>query len=133
MSTWSKRMVGVWGLAAVVASGACSESRTPNEPTALPATLEITTGQIVTLPGTSLTFSLQGQPYYCPPNASCLPAPPLRLTARAGSRPPIELSLAIAFEGPQTAQPVDGYLVTVWPWTYLPDGTAHVKLVIDRR
>jgi hypothetical protein len=133
MSKWSRRMAVVCGLAMVVASAACDESRSPNDPAPLPATLELTTGQVVALPGTALTFSLQGQPYYCPPNASCLPPPPLRLTAQVAGRPPVELSLAIAFEGPQAAQPVDGYVVTVWPWAYLPDGTARVKLVVDRR
>jgi hypothetical protein len=131
MSMWSKRMGLACALAAVVANGACSESKSPNEPTPMPAMLEVTTGQTVGLPGTNLTFTLQGQPYYCPPYASCLPPPPLRLTAQVGNRPPIELTMAYAFEGPQVAQPVDGYLIRVGPWTYLPDGRARVPLFIE--
>jgi hypothetical protein len=130
----SRRSLTLAVIALAAAIAGCSNHGSPTEPTALPATIEILTGQTLTVPGTDLTFTFaEAEPPRCPPNANCLAgAPGLRLTARVGRRDPVPVYLVWATDGPGVQQPVDGYLIGVGPLARDANGVWHLTLFLER-
>ena len=110
-------------------SAACSSS--PTEPTRLPLAVEVVTGQTLTVPGTDLELTLEPLAR-CPPDASCLAGPRVRLSARAGGRAPVDVFIAFPVEGRPQPQPVHGYTVAVRFFNEERTGVVRVFLTVDR-
>ena len=96
--TWVRPLLVCTMLAA--AAAACSKSpAAPTDPTALPATLSMTTGETRSFPDAAVTLTLeptaQGE---CGPAASCLPWP-LALIRTQGPAGTIPIALAPGIEG----------------------------------
>jgi hypothetical protein len=124
-----RRCAAICGVLALAALAACSES--PNEPSRLPTTVVMVTGQTTTVPGTDVELRLEALGP-CPPNASCLAGPRARLTARIGGRAPVDVFLAYNFEGPPVPQVIDGYSVALRSFTEEVDGRVRVVLIVHR-
>jgi len=123
--TTMTRGAALCGLLAMVFAAGCGDS--PTRPSAhLPATLEMTANQTVTVEGTNLQITVDTPPSTCGPADFCLAWYGTRLIARIDGAPPVELDVPL--DGRQAQRQVGRYTVSFIGFVWDP---ARIKVLVE--
>jgi hypothetical protein len=123
--TTMTRGVALSGLMALVCIAGCGDSPTRPSPR-LPATLEMTGNQTVTVEGTNLQITVDVAPSTCGPNELCIAFYDTRLIARLGGAPPVEIEVPL--DGHPVQRRVGRYTVSFIGFLWNP---ARIKVLVE--